>query len=454
VSGGAEGSVSGGERRAPSEVKGGVVWRWVAAAGALIAAVGAVAWLVERPGRGPERIVLVVVDTLRRDHVSAYDSKVATPNMEAFAARGQVFENAVASFHQTSMSMAAMFTGRTPSIETGTFGTTLPWNGTTWCGMARFRSGDDDTCVPRSLPTLAERLREAGYWTIGVASNQFLYEPSGFGRGFDDWTEVDERRPVTGPASRAGIQNARKSRTWRSVNRAVNAALARRPRDRFFLYVHYIDVHDYRFYGRTYAEGVQEMDTGFGRLLGALEAQGLLEGAVVVLTSDHGERLGEMHGLPGELPNNYGHYGNPSWQEMLRVPLIVAPPVFADTKRLVRTQDFYGLLLEIAGLRAPASVDTRPEELFVGELYYRTYREGRFKTTVRRSDGRSFLYDLEADPHEQSDLAESQAVLAQAHRTRLNELSKELAAEQSPQRELSPEEKHRLRTLGYLEDEP
>jgi len=435
-------------------VKGRAGWGWVAAAGVLLAAAGAAAWLAARPGRGPERIVLVVVDTLRRDHVSAYDSKVETPNMAAFAARGQVFDNAVASFHQTSMSMAAMFTGRTPSIETGTFGATLPWNGTTWCGMARFRDGDDDTCVPRSLPTLAERLQKAGYWTIGVASNQFLYEPSGFGRGFDDWTEVDERKPVTGPASREGIQNARKSRTWRSVNRAVNAALGRRPRDRFFLYVHYIDVHDYRFHGRSYAEGVQEMDTGFGRLLGALEAQGLLEGAVVVLTSDHGERLGEVHGIPGELPNNFGHYGNPSWQEMLRIPLIVAPPVLADTKRLVRTQDLYGLVLEIAGQKAPASADTRPEELFVGELFYRTYREGRFKTSVRRADGRSFLYDLEADPLEQNDLAASEAVRAQAYRTRLNELSQELAAEQSPQLELSPEEKHRLRALGYLEDEP
>jgi arylsulfatase A-like enzyme len=428
-------------------------WLWVGAAGVAIAALGAAAWIAQRAPRGPERIVLVVVDTLRRDHVSAYDSKVETPNMAAFAARGQVFDNAVASFHQTSMSMAAMFTGRTPSIETGTPSAALPWNGTTWCGMARFRAGDDDSCVPRSLPTLAERLRAAGYWTIGVASNQFLYEPSGFARGFDDWTEVDERKPLTGPASRAGLQDARNSRTWKNVNRAVNAALARRRSDRFFLYAHYIDVHDYRFQDRSYAQAVQEMDVAFGRLLAALEAEDLLDGAVVVLTSDHGERLGEAHGLPGELPNNYGHYGNPSWQEMLRIPLIVAPPVFVDTKRLVRTQDLYGLVLEIAGQPATASVDTHPEELFVSELFFRTYREGRFKTTVRRSDGQAFLYDLEADPQERNDLAAGNALQVHAHRLRLNELSQQLAAAASPHRELSEEEKQRLRTLGYLEDE-
>jgi arylsulfatase A-like enzyme len=426
-------------------------WRWIATAGVALAVAGAATWLAARRLQRPQRIVFVVVDTLRRDHVSAYDPKLETPNMQALAARGQVFENAVASFHQTSMSMAAMFTGRTPSIETGSFGKTLPWNGTTWCGLARFRADEDDSCVPRSLPTLAEGLQQAGYWTIGVASNQFLYEPSGFGRGFDDWTEVDERKPLTGPASREGIENARKSRTWRSVNRAVNTALERRPSDRFFLYVHYIDVHDYRFQKRSYAEAVQEMDVAFGRLLRALEAQGLLEGAVVVLTSDHGERLGEAHEFPGELPNNYGHYGNPSWQEMLRIPLIVAPPVFSDTKRLVRTQDFYRLLLEIAARRAPASLDTRPEELFVGELDFRTYREGRFKTTLRRSDGMAFLYDLEVDPQERNDVAAGNAQQVQAHRLRLNQLSQELAADASPHRELSEQEKDRLRALGYLE---
>jgi arylsulfatase A-like enzyme len=350
------------------------------------------------------------------------------------------------------MSMAAMFTGRTPSIETGKPGATLPWNGSTWCGLARFRSGDGDTCVPRSLPTLAERLREAGFFTIGIASNQFLYEPSGFGRGFDDWIEVDERKPATGKASRVGVESPWKSRRWTAVQRAVEQALARRRSDRFFLYVHYVDVHDYRFQKQSYAQAVRVMDRALGRLLDLLEAQGLLRDAVVVVTSDHGERLGEAHGIPGEAANSYGHYGNPSWQEELRVPLVVAPAVFADTKRLVRTQDFYHLVLEIAGIASEPAADTRPDELFVGELYYRTYRQGRFKTTVRRSDGRAFLYDLEADPGEQHDLAPGQALGVLAHRNRINELTRDLAAAPEPARELSEEEKARLRALGYLEE--
>ena len=429
--------------------------RWITAlaGAAALAALAAAGWHSLRGPRGPERIVLVVIDTLRRDHVSAYGAKIPTPNLDALAARGQLFENAVASFHQTSMSMAAMFTGRTPSIETGTPGETLPWNGSNWCGMARFRSGDDDPCLPRSLSTLAERLREAGYWTIGVASNQFLYEPSGFGRGFDDWTEVDERKPTTGRASRVGVAKPWRSRHWTAVQRGVEKALARRPTDRFFLYVHYVDVHDWRFQKISYAEAVQVMDEAVGRLVATLEAEKLLDGAVVVLTSDHGERLGEVHGMPGEVPNSFGHYGNPSWEEQLRVPLVVAPAVFEDTKRLVRTQDLYSLVLEIAGLPPAPAADTRADELFVGELRYRTYREGRYKTTLRRDSGRAFLYDLEADPAEQHDLSEGQALRVLAHRNRINELTRSLAAAAAPRRELSEEEKARLRALGYLEEE-
>jgi arylsulfatase A-like enzyme len=420
-----------------------------------LAALAGGVWLARRGPRGAARIVLVVVDTLRRDHVSAYASRVPTPNMDALAARGQVFENVFASFHQTTMSMAAMFTGRTPSIETGKPGEPLPFNGSTWCGMARFAAGDGDTCVPRSLPTLAERLRSAGYWTIGVVSNHFLYEPSGFSRGFDDWTEVDRRPPVAvaGPASQAGLPDPRSTRSWKQVNPAVDEALARRQSDRFFLYVHYLDVHDYAVLEDplAYAQAVRAMDEGLGQLLAALEGKGLLEDAVVVLTSDHGERLGEDHRFPGEL--RPGHYGNPSWQEVLRVPLIVAPPVFGDPKRFLRTQDFYALLLEIAGLTPERTEDTRADELFVGEERYRTYREGRWKTVLRRSDGRAFLYDLEADPDERRDLAQSHAPRVLAHRRRIDELSRALAAAPVARRELSEEERERLRALGYLERE-
>ena len=399
----------------------------------------------------PKRLILIVIDTLRRDHLGVYGAPVPTPNIDALAARGQHFTNVVSSFHQTSMSMASLFTGRTPSFESGD-GRTLSWNGHTWCGLVRLaQAPGSDPCIPPNVPTLAEALRDAGWWTIGVASNQFLYEPSGFSRGFDDWVEVDDRPPIAGAASRRNLVDARHSRTWRPVNRAVTSALNRRKSDHFFLYVHYIDVHDYNFEKVTYAAAVQVMDKAVGKLLGKLEAASLLEDAVVVLTSDHGEQLGELHGFEGELPNTFGHYGNPSFQELLRIPLIVAPARFDHPSRFLRSQDLFHLLLEIAGIERERAHDVAPDELFVGELLYRNYRQGRWKSLVRRADGRHFLFDLEADPLERKDLGAQFPTVVAAHHKRIEELTRSLAATRVPQRELSESERERLRTLGYID---
>src|SRR6185295_18205944 len=131
------------------------------AAIAVLVACAAVLTVVYLRTRPPARIVLVVIDTLRRDRVSAYGGRVPTPNIDAFAAHGTVYRHAVGAFHQTTMSMAALFTGRTPSLE-GTAGQAVPWTGRTWCGLSRFAAREgDDACVPASLPTLAEAMRGA-----------------------------------------------------------------------------------------------------------------------------------------------------------------------------------------------------------------------------------------------------------------------------------------------------
>ena len=172
----------------------------------------------DAPPRAPERVILIVVDTLRRDHLSCYGAARPTPNIDRIAADGMLFRNALASYHQTSMSMASLFTGRTPSIEFGTLDKPLFWNGETWCGLARFaKEGGDASCVPAGVPTLAEGLRAAGYWTIGIASNQFLYEPSGYSRGFDDWVEVGEHPAQKGAIARMELTHAPRTRHGKLV---------------------------------------------------------------------------------------------------------------------------------------------------------------------------------------------------------------------------------------------
>lgn len=390
--------------------------------------------------------MLIVIDTLRRDHVSAYGGSVSTPHIDSLAARGQLFENALSSYFQTTMSMASLFTGRTPSLETRQ-DATLPWNGRVWCGLARFAEAGEQRCVPEGVPTLAQAMRGAGYWTIGVASNDFLFEPAGFARGFDDWSELRSRLPPDHPlAGSAFGPQVEERHAARHVLDRVSRALARRRGDRFFLYVHFMEVHDHK----PYAEGVEAADRAVGSLLELLEKEGLLEGAVVVLTADHGERLGEQSVVTG-FPR---HQGNPAFDPLLRVPLIVAPPVDVDTRQVLRSDDVFRLLLRIAGVESPAAADLERGELFVSEREYRTYRKGRWKSFTERGTGATLLVDLEADPGERRDASAEHPEVIREHRTRMAELTRSLAADRARIGSLTEDDRLRLRALGYLDDEP
>lgn len=389
--------------------------------------------------RGPLRIILIVVDTLRSDHLSPYGSSLATPNVERLAARGQVFTEAVSSFHQTTMSMASLFTGWIPSIESGQRGKTLPWTSCNWCGLSRF-AVPGDTCVPQGLSTLAEDLRKKGYWTVGVVSNELLFRPYGYDQGFEDWIEV-------------GKDSGWKRRTGDIVNRHVREVLEQRRSEKLFLYVHYMDVHDWFQQRILYRKAVISFDRYLGKLLDDLDKRGLLEDAVVIFTSDHGEAREEKH----VLPTTFGHRGNPSFEQVLRVPLIVAPASSADKADqadLIRTEDVHDLIRQIAGIGdKPGRSDTmelEEDELYLTELRYQTYRKGRWKSFWPRNSSRIYLIDLDADPKEMHDVANDHPEIIEAHRKRVVQLSQALSSDIGHDSQLSEEDLDRLRALGYV----
>lgn len=386
--------------------------------------------------------MLIVVDTLRRDHLPMFGGDLETPHIAALARQGVAVE-ALASFHQTSMSMGALFTGRTPSLETGDPAAPLDWQSEVSCGMARFADAlQEGACLPSTLETLPERIRARGYHTIGVAANALLFDPAGFSRGFDVWKEVgrwEGRKP----------RNAAQLRTWRAVNAAVRDALEALPEAPLFLYVHYLDVHDWLYRGMTYPESVEEMDEGIGDLMALLDEHGLLDDAAIVLASDHGELIDEEHVVPSKPL----HSGNPSYRQVLDVPLILVGTDGVRLPELVRTQDLHGVLLDIAGVPdEPESEVLAPDEVFLSELIYQTYRRGRFKSFLRR-DGRFTLIDLEQDPQEKRDAAALHPEVVATHRQRIESLTDELAA-RSPDAgatRASEEWLDRLRALGYLQ---
>lgn len=431
------------------------------AALAVVCACGNVEPLRRRPladGR-PRAIVLIVIDTLRRDFVSAYGGTTPTPNIDRLAGEGTRVDGAVSSFHQTTMSMAALFTGRTPSLESGDLARPLDWTGRTWCGMARFDDGSQ--CVPSDLPTLASTLRKDGYRTVGIVSNPLLFEPAGYARGFDDWVQVGAiRRGRDLTPSKGELR----SRAAPSVLSAVKAALARAGDAPIFLYVHLMDVHDYFAGDRAaacraatpwcqYAEAVAVEDAAVGELRELLAQYGGLEDTVIVLTADHGERLGDDEHVVSGMR---AHFGNPSFETVLDVPLVIWPRVEptlpATFPALIRGEDVYDLVLALAGTKSNRRPVLAPDEQVVSEQRFVTYRRGRWKSFYNRGTGRLILIDLEADPAEQKDVALAHPDVAAEHRARVAALGSALASASASVAPLSEDDRRRLRTLGYLDE--
>jgi len=207
-------------------------------------------------------------------------------------------------------------------------------------------------------------------------------------------------------------------------------------------------VHDWNFFAdKTYAQSVVEFDTALGSLMTLLEQRGWGD-ATIVLTSDHGESLGEEHALG----TSKSHNGNPSYETLLRVPLIVSPARFENTERLVRSQDIPSLIAEIAGLPALPDHDIASDEMLLTEMKFVTYRKGRWKSTFHRKDLKRWaVFDLEQDPDEKVNRIREVPEIMQQHLDRIGELAKALATEKNLEAELSDSDRDRLRALGYIQ---
>jgi arylsulfatase A-like enzyme/Flp pilus assembly protein TadD len=277
-------------------------------------------------------VLLISIDTTRADRLGCYGRRAtSTPNLDRWAAEGVVFENAV-----------------TPVPIT------LPAHVSLMSGLLPHRHGVRDNGiyrVPNEPPFLAALLGEAGYETAAVVGSAVLDRQYGLDRGFERYEDS------VGPMGLAIAE-----RDAAAVTGAA-AAAARSLRKPFFLFVHYFDPHAAydppspfaeRFRPDLYQGEIAYVDEQIGRLRRELEGLGLLEDTVVVVTSDHGESLGE-HGEPT--------HGVFLYQATLRIPLIIVAPKRWTGGRRVATLasliDVPPTLLDLTGLRVPGGLDGR-----------------------------------------------------------------------------------------------
>jgi arylsulfatase A-like enzyme/Flp pilus assembly protein TadD len=390
-------------------------------------------------------VVLITIDTLRADALGfAGNAKAATPVLDRLAAQGRVFTNAHA--HNV---------------------VTLPSHTNILTGLYPYQHGVRDNSgftVPDSIPTLATVLAEAGYATGAFVGSFPLDSQFGLDRGFavydDRYPEGSNPEEFAFPERRGGEVVSAALAWWRQQKGQKRG----QPR---FLWVHLFDPHApyappepfaSRFKADPYQGEVAATDAFLAPLLGPF-LDGTEKPALVVVTADHGESLGEH----GELT-----HGLFAYEATLRVPLVVWGRGVTPGRdpRAARHVDIFPTVLQAAGLAGaqakPPTGLTRPgRSLLAPAAPADSYFES-LSATLNRGwaplrgmlrQGRKFIalplpevYDLPRDPREQKNLIREERALARAA---FDALPKESAW--PPRREdLSPEQEARLRSLGYL----
>lgn len=398
-------------------------------------------------------VILISIDTLRADHLSAYGyKKISTPNIDAFAQGGTLFSAATTQIPITLPSHTALFTSTHPFAN---------------------RIEENAEPVARPTATLASVLHTHGYKTAAFIGSVFLEKELGLDQGFDVYDSPFNfqafspmsgemlfagalRNPFSVKESRDGALVVRAAIQWTTANKAAP----------LFAFIHLFDLHKPYKISPTEARqrGISLYDAQLlyadqvlGRLRQSLIANGLWERALTVLVSDHGEGL-EEH---GETSHGYFVYQSTLW-----VPLLVHWPAgaahAARSDKPIGLVDVAPLILDHLHIAAPPSfvgspsaADVYSESVYAHDAFgwapLRALRSGDLKYIDAPHPE---LYNLRADPHELTNIVASNSVKAQELRNRLSTLlasrpPSPTAATQTPSGSRAV-----LGSLGYIASGP
>jgi arylsulfatase A-like enzyme len=217
--------------------------------------------------------------------------------------------------------------------------------------------------IPPEATTPAELFQQAGFYTVGIWRNGWVAPNFGFQQGFNTYVRP---KPLPGPD---GFQRHTPSAgslvgTDEDLTRAALEFLNAYGHERFFLYLHYMDVHQYAYdeisgrfgtsYSDVYDNAIHWVDRNVGVVLRELQDRDLQRKTVIIVSSDHGEGFRE-HGLEGHARTLY--------REVAEVPLILSLPFDLSpgivVPQTVANVDIWPTILEVLGLPALADADGR-----------------------------------------------------------------------------------------------
>ncbi len=439
---------------------------------------------------GIDRIFLITIDTLRADHLGCYGyPRNTSPFIDSLAEKSILFTKAFSNSATTSPSHASLFTSLYP---------------------IQHKVIRNYHILDESFVTLAELMRDGGYQTAGVVSFAPLFIEGNLHRGFDFFFEPEYARKNVG-------RNAKYRVARDSVSAAIKWLNEQTPDERFFLWLHLFDPHTPRkpekrflrkfenkseeefqsftefllsdhkiplkFYGNDpkkmtaamnrYDAEVLFVDTELRRFYRRAEKNGLNARSLWIVTSDHGEGLGN-HGWGGHVKNIYN--------EQLHVPLIIHSPSDAFGKasidHVVNLVDLLPTITELGGVSLSKRIDGMQGESLValfseseegnqpkGWAFAQSRRfpspkgpplkyalqEGDYKYIYHESHPDEF-FQLEKDPYETTSIAESETEKEKEMKGKIEKMIKEYGKPSKLKpRSMSKEIIEMLKDIGYVQ---
>ena len=453
-------------------------------------------WIPARRSAAKPSVILISLDTLRADRLCGYGYRRATsPHLDRFARdHGVVFRHAFANAPWTVPSHVSMLTAWLPSFHgvNQDFHEYRAWAANQ---NPRFR------VLPDQIKTLPELLRQAGYLTGAFAN---LHPEIGFARGFasfvrreavteqlslvSEWISLRKDAPfflflhtyeVHAPYRRAEFLTEYLDGSV--VDELTPTLVGEKDYRAFLKFLRRNGLYRPELCSAMYDGGVAYADRCLGRLFAFLEKEGLLADTMIVVTSDHGEEFADH-----DPKKFYGNHGHTTYQEQLHVPLVIHYPRdrWAGTKVTANVSllDIVPTVLAEVGIKpesalqgltlhglSDGTLSASAERSIISECTadgdeWKAVIQGRYKYVAvleKAHDSRvtplhnlleEMLFDLQSDPGEKTNLAESLPAVTDRLRAELEQVLEQAGTTfvDNPTTELSPETLQRLKALGYV----
>jgi len=440
---------------------------------------------------GSPNVLLLMVDTLRADHLSCWGyTGGRTPHIDGLAAEGVRFAHTFSQASWTRPSVATILTGLYPASHGAVHKADI---------------------LPDRVDTLAEMLARGGYHTAGFADNVNVSGAFNFQQGFDDFRYLAPSFffGASEAAAQLTLYNGLRLVRERFFAHAVDVHHYYQPaevvtaevkawlaspaarHEPFFVFAHYMDPHDpyfvhpfngegyarvanpnppasvADFYRKLYDGEIAYLDEQLGVLFDDLRARGLYDRTLIVLTADHGEEFQEHGGW---------WHGTTLYDEQIHVPLIMKPPARAGGGRVVdefaTSLDIVPTVLTSARLIVPALLPGHPLPLDGGvpparaSVFAEEDLEGNVLEAVRTHDWKFIaanpgnprglppeaLFELARDPGEHTNVEAAEPAQKETMRAELGRsvLEARAHAGKSEQRGVDAATTERLRALGYV----